>query len=106
VTTYARATTAYDDAHERALAEAIVRAIAEASPVSANLMVVRTGEAASALLTCLARPARGVARGDPFAHGAAQDVRPARQAAAPPPGPRMSCAITPFLMAQRWCKLV
>jgi hypothetical protein len=54
-TTYARATAGYDDAHERALVEAISTAIAEASMITdASAMVVRTGEVASALLTCLA----------------------------------------------------
>jgi hypothetical protein len=55
VTTYERATRAYDDAHERELADAIMTAIAEASKVSdANALVLRTGEAASALVTVLA----------------------------------------------------
>ena len=54
-TTYARATLEYDKDHERALMEAITRAIFESSTVSdANAIVIRTGEAAEALLTVLA----------------------------------------------------
>ena len=54
-TTYARATLEYDKDHERALLEAITRAIFESSTVSdANAIVIRTGEAAEALLTVLA----------------------------------------------------
>ena len=54
-TTYDRATSAYDKDHERALMEAITRAIFESSTVSdANAIVIRTGEAAEALLTVLA----------------------------------------------------
>jgi hypothetical protein len=54
-TTYARAAAGYDADHERALMAAILRAIADASKVTdADAMVLRTGEAASALLTCLA----------------------------------------------------
>jgi hypothetical protein len=53
--TFARATEGYDEAHERALLDAIVTAIFEASRVSdAQACVVRTGEAASALLSALA----------------------------------------------------
>ncbi len=52
---YARATLEYDDEHERALLDAIIRAILEASMVSdCNAMVVRTGEAARALTKVLA----------------------------------------------------
>jgi hypothetical protein len=54
-TTYDRATSAYDKNHERALLEAIPRAIFESSTVSdANAIVIRTGEAAEALVTVLA----------------------------------------------------
>jgi hypothetical protein len=54
-TTYDRATSAYDKNHERALLEAITRAIFESSTVSdTNAIVIRTGEAAEALLTVLA----------------------------------------------------
>jgi 2-oxo-4-hydroxy-4-carboxy--5-ureidoimidazoline (OHCU) decarboxylase len=53
-TTYDRATSAYDKKHERALLEAIT-AIFESSTVSdTNAIVIRTGEAAEALLTVLA----------------------------------------------------
>jgi len=55
MTTYERATRVYDDEHERELCDAIMRAIAETSRVSdANVMVIRTGEAASALVSVLA----------------------------------------------------
>jgi hypothetical protein len=54
-TTYARATLEYDAEHERELMEAITQAIFEASMVSdANAIIIRTGEAAEALLTVLA----------------------------------------------------
>ena len=54
-TTFARATLEYDKDHERGLLEAITRAIFESSTVSdANAIVIRTGEAAEALLTVLA----------------------------------------------------
>ena len=54
-TTFARATLEYDKAHERALVEAITRAILESSTVSdANAIVIRTAETAAALLTVLA----------------------------------------------------
>ena len=54
-TTFARATLEYDKAHERALMEAITRAIFESSTVSdANAIVIRTAEAAEAVLTVLA----------------------------------------------------
>lgn len=54
-TTYAKAVLEYDEAHEQALAEAIARAIFETSMVSdCNAIVLRTGEAANALLTALA----------------------------------------------------
>jgi len=54
-TDYARATAGYDEAFERALVDVITTAIAEASRVTdAPIMVLRTGEIASALLTCLA----------------------------------------------------
>ena len=50
-TTFAKATLEYDAEHERALLEAIF----EASRVSdCNAVVIRTGEAAQALLTALA----------------------------------------------------
>ena len=53
--TYARATLEYDEEHERALLEAITEAIFETSRVSdCNAVVIRTGEAAQALLTALA----------------------------------------------------
>ena len=53
--TYDRATSAYDKDHERALREAIKRAIFESSTVSdANAIVLRTAETAGALLTVLA----------------------------------------------------
>ena len=53
--TFARATLEYDEAHERALLEAITQAIFETSRVSdCNPVVIRTGEAAQALLTALA----------------------------------------------------
>ena len=53
--TYDRATSAYDKNHERALMEAITGAIFDSSTVSdANAIVIRTGEAAEALLTVLA----------------------------------------------------
>lgn len=54
-TTYARANLEYDKAHECALMEAITTAMFEASKVSdCNAIVIRTGEAAEALLTVLA----------------------------------------------------
>jgi hypothetical protein len=54
-TTYERATEAYDEQFERALVEAISNVIIEASLVTdANVMAIRTGETASALLTVLA----------------------------------------------------
>ena len=54
-TTYAKAALEYDEAHERALLEAITQAIFEASKVSdCNAVVIRTGEATQALLTALA----------------------------------------------------
>ena len=54
-TTYARATLAYDTEHERALLDAITQAIVTKSKVSdCNAVVIRTGEAAQALLTALA----------------------------------------------------
>jgi hypothetical protein len=55
MTTYQRAESGYDEAHERALVDAITAAIADASMVSdPPVMVIRTGELTSALLTCLA----------------------------------------------------
>jgi hypothetical protein len=54
-TTYARATLEYDTEHERAVLGAITQAIVTKSKVSdCNAVVVRTGEAAEALLTALA----------------------------------------------------
>ena len=54
-TTFAKATLEFDAEHERALLEAITEAIFEASRVSdCNAVVIRTGEAAQALLTALA----------------------------------------------------
>ena len=54
-TTFARAMLDYDEAHERAVIEAITRAIFESSTVSdTNAIVIRTGEAAEVLLTVLA----------------------------------------------------
>jgi hypothetical protein len=51
---YADATHAYSETHEHALTEAIMTAIAETSRVTdLDCMVLRTGEAASALLSCL-----------------------------------------------------
>ena len=53
--TFERATLEYDKDHEVALLEAITRAIFESSTVSdANAIVIRTVEAAEALLTVLA----------------------------------------------------
>jgi hypothetical protein len=53
--TYERAVLEYDKEHERALLEAITEAIIDASLVTdANAIVIRTGEAAEALLTTLA----------------------------------------------------
>ena len=54
-TTLARATLEYDTEHERTLMEAVTTAIFDASKVSdCNAVVIRTGEAASALTTVLA----------------------------------------------------
>ena len=54
-TTFARATLEYDTAHEQALMEAVTAAIFDASKVSdCNAIIIRTGEAAEALLTVLA----------------------------------------------------
>jgi len=54
-TTLARATLEYDAKHERTLMEAVTTAIFNASKVSdCNAVVIRTGEAASALTTVLA----------------------------------------------------
>ena len=54
-TTFAKATLEYDTEHERALLEAITEAIFEASKVSdCNATMIRTGEAAQALLMVLA----------------------------------------------------
>jgi hypothetical protein len=54
-TTFAKAAAGYDPEHEQALLTAITTAIFEASVVSdANAIVIRTGEAAQALLTVLA----------------------------------------------------
>ena len=54
-TTFAKATLEYDTEHERALLEAITESIFETSRVSdCNAVVIRTGEAAQALLTALA----------------------------------------------------
>jgi hypothetical protein len=48
-------TSGYDEAHERALVDAITTAITNASMVSdPRCMVLRTGEVTAALLTCLA----------------------------------------------------
>jgi len=54
--TYTRAVdSGYDAEHERALVDAIVKAITDTSMVvDTNALVLRTGETASALLTCLA----------------------------------------------------
>ena len=83
-TTFARATLEYDKAHERALMEAITRTIFESSTVSdANAIVIRTGEAAEALLTVLA----GILAMSPAATRSPtairRDRRRARQAASP-----------------------
>jgi len=54
-TDHGRATLEYDPEHEAALMQAVTAAIFEASMVSdANAIVVRTGEAANALMTVLA----------------------------------------------------
>ena len=54
-TSYEKAVLEYDPEHERALMEAITQAIFEASMVSdCNAAVIRTGEAAQALMTVLA----------------------------------------------------
>jgi hypothetical protein len=54
-TTYERAKHSYDPEHEEELRNAIVGAIAETSKVSdVDALVLRTGEAASALLSALA----------------------------------------------------
>jgi len=54
-TTYARAAAGYDDEFEEHLVDVITTAIAEASMVTdAQVMMLRTGETASALLTVLA----------------------------------------------------
>ena len=54
-TTYERAVAGYDPAFERQLLEAITRAIFETSLCAdANVMALRTGETANALLTALA----------------------------------------------------
>jgi hypothetical protein len=54
-TTLARATLEYDAEHERTLMEAVTTAIFNASKVSdCNAVVIRTGEATSALMTVLA----------------------------------------------------
>jgi hypothetical protein len=54
-TTYSRAIAGYDKRHEHDLLEALAAALFERSRVSdTNAIVIRTGEAASALLTCLA----------------------------------------------------
>ena len=54
-TSYAKATLEYDADHETALMEAITTAIFETSKISdANAIIVRTGEAANALMTVLA----------------------------------------------------
>jgi hypothetical protein len=54
-TTFERAAAGYDADYEQALVDALLRAISDASKVSdVDAPVLRTGEAASALLTCLA----------------------------------------------------
>ena len=54
-TTFARATLEYDKDHERALLKVITEAILEAPKVSdCNAVVIRTGEAAQALVIVLA----------------------------------------------------
>jgi hypothetical protein len=54
-TTFDRATAGYDAEFEQGLVDALLQAIADASKVSdMDAPVLRTGEAASALLTCLA----------------------------------------------------
>jgi hypothetical protein len=54
-TTYARATSGFDPEHEAELVRVIMTAIGDASMVSdVNCTVIRTGEAASALVSCLA----------------------------------------------------
>ena len=53
--TYAKAVAGYDSAHERALLEAITKAIFDTSLCSdANVCAIRTGELCNALLTALA----------------------------------------------------
>ena len=54
-TTFERAAAGHDADYERGLPDAIMRTIADASKVTdTDAAVVRTGEAASALVTCLA----------------------------------------------------
>jgi hypothetical protein len=54
-TSYARAVAGYDAEHERELVAAITTAIAESSvTTSPPVLCIRTAEAASALVTCLA----------------------------------------------------
>jgi hypothetical protein len=53
-TSYARASTGYDDAFRKHLADAICKAIAEVSLITdANLLVLRTGETRDALVDVL-----------------------------------------------------
>jgi hypothetical protein len=55
MTTFERAAAGYDPEHEKALADAIARAIFEASLVTdCNALVIRSAEIASALITTLA----------------------------------------------------
>jgi hypothetical protein len=54
-TAFERAMSGYNAEYEQGLVDAIMRAIADASKVTdADAAVLRTGETASALLTCLA----------------------------------------------------
>jgi hypothetical protein len=54
-TTLERASAGYDEAHERALVAAITNAIFQTSlTTDGAVLALRTGEVASALLTCLA----------------------------------------------------
>jgi hypothetical protein len=48
-----RAMAAYDEGHERKLADAVIRTIADQSMID-GVMVLRTGESAAALVTALA----------------------------------------------------
>ena len=73
-TTYERATSAYDEGHERALMEAITRATLKSSMVSdANAIVIRTAETAAGLADRVGGHPCDVARGDTLADGNTQN---------------------------------